>query len=40
MKFDTKFLEPTQNSHDIGLTLASELNTTVNTILIQVETGL
>jgi hypothetical protein len=40
MKFDTKFLEPTQNSHDIGLTLETKLNQKVNTILIQAARGL
>lgn len=39
-KFDTEFLEPTQNSHDIGLALETTLNQKVNTILIQAATGL
>jgi hypothetical protein len=40
MKFDTKFLEPTQNSHDIGLALDPTLNQRVNTILFQITIGL
>jgi hypothetical protein len=39
-KFDIKFLEPTQNNHDIGLTLETTLNQKVNTILIQIATSL
>jgi hypothetical protein len=39
-KFDTKFLEPTQNNHDIGLTLETKLNQKVDTILIQAARGL
>jgi hypothetical protein len=39
-KFDIEFLEPTQNSHDIGPTLETSLNKKVNTIFIQVATSL
>ncbi len=39
-KFDIKFLEPTQNNHDIGLTLETKLNQKVNTIFIQAARGL
>jgi hypothetical protein len=39
-KFDTKFLEPTQNNHDVGLTLESKLNQKINTIFIQAATSL
>jgi hypothetical protein len=37
---DTEFLEPTQNSHDIGLAFEPTLNQKVNTILIQAAIGL
>jgi hypothetical protein len=33
-KFDTKFLEPTQNNHDIGLALNIALNPKINTFFI------
>jgi hypothetical protein len=39
-KSDTKFLEPTLNSHDIGLALEPKLNQRINTILIQDVIGL
>jgi hypothetical protein len=39
-KFDIEFLEPTQNSHDIGLAIETSLNKKVNTILIQAATSL
>jgi hypothetical protein len=39
-KFDTEFLEPTQNNHDIGLAFKPTLNKRVNTILVQAAIGL
>jgi hypothetical protein len=39
-KSNIKFLEPTQNNHDIGLALDPTLNQRVNTILFQVTIGL
>jgi hypothetical protein len=39
-KFDTKFLEPTLNNHDIGLALETTLNQKINIIFIQVPISL
>jgi len=39
-KFDIKFLEPTQNNDDIGLTLETTVNQKVNIIFIQIATSL